>query len=364
MANAYFLNQYFTTTLNVGGGIDDSQTTGIIITSVSGLDITKPGIALINYADPLNTAIAEWVTYTSINGSNELQGVTRGAEGFSAKTHSNSVSVAFPLSESHVNNLATSLSIGGISTNLVTTTLDEDAMGSDSATALATQQSIKAYVDANAGSATGWTDASAYTWVYASASTFTIAGVDLTGTFTKGTRLKWTQTTVKYGVVIDSSFSTDTTVTIATNTDYTIANAAISANYYSYQINPQGYPGWFNVVAPTYSGIDDGAGGQPTITENRMRVDGNMCKAHLRGVGTKAGSSSNWYFTASVYPTILNHTPRSPLGVAYYQTSGDSNNMMSIFNLSTNIYSLHCTETTITDNTSMPNFGHNISYEI
>ena len=33
----------------------------------------------------------------------------------------------------------------------VTTILDEDAMGSDSATALATQQSIKAYVDANAG---------------------------------------------------------------------------------------------------------------------------------------------------------------------------------------------------------------------
>ena len=30
----------------------------------------------------------------------------------------------------------------------VTTILDEDAMGSDSATALATQQSIKAYVDA------------------------------------------------------------------------------------------------------------------------------------------------------------------------------------------------------------------------
>jgi len=34
----------------------------------------------------------------------------------------------------------------------VTTILDEDAMGSDSATSLATQQSIKAYVDANAGS--------------------------------------------------------------------------------------------------------------------------------------------------------------------------------------------------------------------
>ena len=35
----------------------------------------------------------------------------------------------------------------------VTNILDEDAMGSDSDTALATQQSIKAYVTANAGTA-------------------------------------------------------------------------------------------------------------------------------------------------------------------------------------------------------------------
>ena len=80
----YFLNQYFTTTLNVGGGINNSQTTGIIISNVSGIDTTKPGIALINYADPLNTSIAEWVTYISIDGAKELQGVTRGAEGSSA----------------------------------------------------------------------------------------------------------------------------------------------------------------------------------------------------------------------------------------------------------------------------------------
>jgi hypothetical protein len=41
MANLLFTNQYVTTTLNVGGGIDASQTTGIIITGVTGLDITK-----------------------------------------------------------------------------------------------------------------------------------------------------------------------------------------------------------------------------------------------------------------------------------------------------------------------------------
>ena len=143
----YFLNQYFTTTLNVGGGIDNSQTTGIIISDVSGIDTTKPGIALINYADPLNTSIAEWVTYTSIDGSKELQGVTRGAEGYSAKPHDNGVSVAFPLSESHINNLATALSIGGNATNLVTTTIDDDTMATATATSISSSESIKAYVD-------------------------------------------------------------------------------------------------------------------------------------------------------------------------------------------------------------------------
>lgn len=101
----FYLNQYFTTTLNVGGGIDNSQTTGITLQAVSGLDITKPGVACLTYANPINTSVAEWITYTSINGSNVLQGVTRGTGGFSAKSHSNGAVVAFPLSEEHINNI-------------------------------------------------------------------------------------------------------------------------------------------------------------------------------------------------------------------------------------------------------------------
>lgn len=104
-----YANQFVVTRLNVGGGIDASQTTGIVIEDVSQVDTTKPGIVLINYADPVDTSIAEWVEYTSINGSKELVGVTRGAEGYSAKTHSNSVSVAFPVSESHINRIAEKL---------------------------------------------------------------------------------------------------------------------------------------------------------------------------------------------------------------------------------------------------------------
>ena len=107
MSTFYYLNQYISKTLN--GSIDASQTTGIILSNSTGIDTTKPGIICVDWADPLNTATAEWITYTSIDGSSELQGVVRGAEGFSAKTHDNGAVIAFPLSESHVNNLATAL---------------------------------------------------------------------------------------------------------------------------------------------------------------------------------------------------------------------------------------------------------------
>lgn len=269
-----FGNQYFTTTLNVGGGIDASQTTGIIVADVSGIDTTKPGMALINYATPLNTTLCEWIEYTSINVSKELQGVIRGSEGFSAKTHSNGVSVAFPLSESHINRLATALMIDGVATNGIEGFLDEDTMSSDSATKGATQQSIKAYVDSVAAGTSGWTTSSD-TWVYSSASAFTISGVDRTTIYQPGTLLRFTQSaSVKYAVVLSSSFSTNTTVNIFVNTDYTIANSAISANSYSYASNPQGFPTDFT-YSPTINGSGGSAGTYAATT--------NFCKYFVTG---------------------------------------------------------------------------------
>lgn len=106
MANLLYLNQFKTTTLSVVGGIDNSQTTGIVIQSVSGIDTTKPGIACITYTDPIDTSNAEWIEYTAINSTtNTFTGVTRGSQGYSAKSHSNGVTVAFPVSEDHVNRI-------------------------------------------------------------------------------------------------------------------------------------------------------------------------------------------------------------------------------------------------------------------
>ena len=100
----------------------------------------------------------------------------------------------------------------------------------------------------------GWTDDTANTWTYASATTFTLAGIDRTAVFTTGTRLRLKQGgAYKYFVVVSSAFSTDTTVTVTGGSDYTLANASITDNYYSYQGNPQGWPAYFNYT-PTATG--------------------------------------------------------------------------------------------------------------
>lgn len=123
------------------------------------------------------------------------------------------------------------------------------------------------------------------TWTYASASTFTIPG-DLTGIYTKGVRLKWTQTTVKYGVVLSSAFAAGTTtVTIAVNTDYTIANAAITLNYYSHAECPAGYPTWF-----AFTCTATGYSANPTNVSSRFAITGHRC---LFAYGAATAGTSN-----------------------------------------------------------------------
>lgn len=135
----------------------------------------------------------------------------------------------------------------------------------------------------------GWVEDSA-TWTFASATTFTVTG-DRTAEFTKGTRLRFTQTTVKYGAVALSAHAAGTTtVTLIVNTDYTLVSAAITDPAYSYAANPQGYPGWFT-YAPTIAGFS----ADPTSTAYRWSVHGNTCfMVHRQGVaGTSNATTLN-----------------------------------------------------------------------
>lgn len=126
---------------------------------------------------------------------------------------------------------------------------------------------------------TGWL-ASEDTWVYVSASSFKIIGVNRTTVYQKGTLLWFLNSGTKYAVVASSSFSTDTTVNIFVNTDYVIANAAITAPYYSYAANPQGAPTWYNFTGVT------GLAASPTYNIARYSVVGQSVFMQVMWSGT------------------------------------------------------------------------------
>lgn len=147
----------------------------------------------------------------------------------------------------------------------------------------------------------GWQPANE-TWTYASASTFTVAG-DVTAKYKAGTRIKFTQTTVKYGVVVSSSYSSpNTTVTIAVNTDYTIANATIYAPYLSYS-NPPDYPHWFNYT-PTITGSTTSPSLGNANFIARFSLIGKICSVncHIVFGSTSSFGNGTWYLNLPITP--------------------------------------------------------------
>lgn len=154
------------------------------------------------------------------------------------------------------------------------------------------------------------------TWTYASASTFTVTG-DQTAKYTKGTRLKWTQTGVRYGVVVASAYTSSTLVTIAVNTDHVIDNAAITDNYYSYAANPQGYPGSF-AFTPAYANLTEGAGqnvGSFAVVGRIVSFKTNW----VFGAGAAVGAAA---ITLKLPITAKNPIYAFPIAKAMYLESG------------------------------------------
>lgn len=171
----------------------------------------------------------------------------------------------------------------------------------------------------------GWIDANE-SWAYASASTITVPS-GAASKYQKGDRIKWTQTTVKYGVIVSVA---DTVLTIAVNSDYTVANAAITVNYYSHEQNPMGYPHWFNFVT-THGGFS----ADPTYIFN-YKIDGNAITINYESVYSP-GTSNSTAFTITVpvaatqaeSALILlkdNTTYATSTGIAYF-TSGTTVNL-------------------------------------
>lgn len=122
----------------------------------------------------------------------------------------------------------------------ITAKIDTDGtLAGDSDTRIPSQKATKTYSDTILSYIqTGWTPAGE-TWTYASATTFTVSG-DQTDKYTKGAKLKLTNSTTKYFYVVSSSYSSpNTTVTVTGESD--LASGSITSPYYSYADVPQGF---------------------------------------------------------------------------------------------------------------------------
>lgn len=348
---------------------------------------TKPGIIAVDWSNPIDDTKIEYITYTSIDGSNELVGATRGAEDSTGQIHSSGVTIAFVVSKSHADEVAKALN--GTNTGVILNTptitspvvntgisgtaiTDEDDMISNSATKVPTQQSVKAYVDSGTvtmtnktltspvlqGTVDGWILANE-SWTYASASTITVPS-GAASKYAVGDRIKWTQTTVKYGVI---TIVADTLLTIAVNTDYTVANAAITDNYFSHEATPIGYPHWFNVAAPTYNVayFDNASGGQPTTAMAKFAINGRAAIIRLRATGTKAGTSKVLFvLSTSTFPTPANISTGDCVGSSFVSIGGSD--ITGSLNWSTLFFTSYAEN--ITDNVTIAGAGFIGTYEI
>ena len=141
------------------------------------------------------------------------------------------------------------------------------------------------------GSIDGWVGADE-TWTYISPSSFNISG-DVTGQkYAVGDKIALKQGGAhKYFYIsaLPTYSSGVTTVTITGGSDYTLADAPITDNCYSKVATPVGFPQYFNVATPAFTGISNGSGGQPAVSTMRFTIMGRTCHAFVRATGVKAG---------------------------------------------------------------------------
>jgi hypothetical protein len=150
---------------------------------------------------------------------------------------------------------------------------------------------------------------------YGSATTFTATG-DLTATFQKGTKLKFTQNTTKYFYVVSSVYADPTTtVTITGGDDYSLENAAITTPYYSYVENPAAFPEWFNYTPTTTA--------QPQLTISSVVID--YAKFSIRGHTVYVNLSSTFTLGGSGNPNVYITLPVEANNTCRWCASGFSN---------------------------------------
>lgn len=167
------------------------------------------------------------------------------------------------------------------------------------------------------GNQDGWQQEN-LAWTRVSDTQFTISStVNHATVLTKGTKVKWAESgTVKYGVVLSSSFSTPTTtVNLITTTDYVMAATPDAAStWYSYQ-SPAGFPTSF-AWTPAITGIT----GAAAINTASWSVNNGLCQLSYYFGGTS--NATTFGAVAPIACGLPTTTNATATGVACDNASG------------------------------------------
>ena len=151
----------------------------------------------------------------------------------------------------------------------------------------------------------GWVDDTATTWTYVSATEFSVPG-DQTDKFRIGGLLRWKQVGgFKYAYVAHlAKDASNTFVTIAAGSDYSLANATITDNWIGYGVTAQGFPGVFNFSLLPW-GVTSGTSpslGSGTLS-GKFSMQGpevDFTWALLAAANTTFGNGGQWQFPLPV----------------------------------------------------------------
>lgn len=255
---------WFSTTLS--SGITASDTT----IYVNSLPTPNEGYLVL---EPDSVSNREVIYYTS-KGANYVTcpsaALGRGVDGSTAASHSSGVTVQMNVVAAHL-----------------------EALQDGSALAETVSRS------------NGWY-AGTSTWVYASATTFTVSATEA-AFMSVGTKIWLTQTTSKYFYVTGVS---GTTITVNAGSDYTVANAVITAPYYSNATTPFGFPTNFN-----YTPVWGSTGTAPALGDGTLAGTFNMQGKYVNFDFIWQAGSTSTYGTQSFTYTL-------PVTASTYYQSG------------------------------------------
>lgn len=297
------------------------------------------------------TASEEEMEVSGKSGSS-LTVVTRGVNGTTATGHDSGATVSAILSDFQWDQVIDAINeehdddgshekIVGLDTNVAVSQKDSggtaravmkvnasDVLEHGDAN-LTGEKIISPYLDFNSKGLRNWDGwlEDEDTWVYASATTFTIAGKDVTAKFPKGTKISYNDGSVDYGTVASAAFSTDTTITLIANDDYAIADETLTAPRYSYVENPQGFPHWFDsssiaFLCATSGTITFSSGGERFCVNGRkMTIKANYAYSS----GSSPVGRLQIDKSALAIPPANLFTGYIPIGYWSFSDTGDTN---------------------------------------